>query len=115
MCERLLFTLSKHLAFQTCLSILRNVSGWGTVHGRISSKHTLAHINSDGKVLSQCHALVLDMCLYCTLLLLMLSPHSGFDGMQVGEAKRVLVQSGQVPADENSSVAGQMSGLAISA
>ena len=36
-------------------------------------------------------------------------------GMQVGEAKRVLVQSGQVPGEENSSVAGQMSGLAISA
>ncbi|KAL3159783.1 hypothetical protein ABBQ38_010189 [Trebouxia sp. C0009 RCD-2024] len=34
---------------------------------------------------------------------------------KVGEAKRVLVQSGQVPGDENSGVAGQMSGLAISA
>ena len=35
--------------------------------------------------------------------------------VQVGEAKRVLIQSGQVAGDENSNVAGQMSGLAISA
>ena len=47
------------------------------------------------------------MSLYCTQIDSM--------GMQVGEAKRVLVQSGQVSGDENISVAGQMSGLAISA
>ena len=35
--------------------------------------------------------------------------------VQVGEAKRVLIQSGQVPGDENSNVAGAMAGLAISA
>ncbi|KAA6418584.1 MAG: poly(A) binding 8 [Trebouxia sp. A1-2] len=34
---------------------------------------------------------------------------------KVGEAKRVLIQSGQVPGDENSNVAGAMAGLAISA
>lgn len=49
------------------------------------------------------------MCLLCVLFTLNVM------GMQVGEAKRVLVQSGQVPGDENISVAGQMSGLAISA
>lgn len=56
---------------------------------------------------------VLAMC--CTILLLMHAFAQWIDELQVGEAKRVLVQSGQVPADENSSVAGQMSGLAISA
>ncbi len=35
--------------------------------------------------------------------------------VQVGEAKRVLIQSGQVAGDENSNVAGAMAGLAISA
>ena len=35
--------------------------------------------------------------------------------LQVGEAKRVLIQSGQVSGDENSSVADVMAGLAISA
>ena len=35
--------------------------------------------------------------------------------VQVGEAKRVLIQSGQVSGDENSNVAGAMAGLAISA
>ena len=59
--------------------------------------------------------LQLEVFVVCCWSLMNMKPAIKAVVMQVGEAKRVLIQSGQVEGDENSGVAGQMSGLAISA